>query len=145
LRPLILRAFGGRVSLGSRISGSCRIEMPWLLTTGVEASLGPRVRVYNLAMVTLGDNAVVSQDVTLCAGTHDHTDPRYPLRRNPVTIGRWAWIAAEAFIGPGVTVGDGAVVGARSVVTKDVPPWTIVAGNPAREIGRRELRGVAPQ
>jgi putative colanic acid biosynthesis acetyltransferase WcaF len=145
LRPLLLRAFGADVGLRSGFDGSTRIEMQWLLRVGNHCSIGPRVTIYNLGSVCVGDNTVISQDAYLCAGTHDYTVPGYPLKRTKITVGNWVWIAAGAFIGPGVTVGDGAVAGARAVVTKDVPPWTVVAGNPARPIKKRELKGIAPQ
>ena len=85
----------------------------------------------------------VSQRAHLCAGTHDFRDPAMPLLRPPITIHDDAWICADAFIGPGVEIGSGAVVGARAVVVKGVAAWMIVAGNPAREIGKREIRGNA--
>ncbi len=76
----------------------------------------------------------------LCAGTHDYADPSMPLLKPPITVGDQAWVCADAYIGPGVTIGEGAVVGARAVIVKDVPPWTIVAGNPARPIKKRVIR-----
>lgn len=144
LRSCILRAFGGHVKRDTRFSASTRIEMPWLLTVGRECSIGPRVRIYNLGHVRIGDFTVISQDACLCGGTHDYTDPTYPLLRKPITIGNWVWIGAGAFIGPGVTIGDGAVIGARAVVVKDVAPWTVVGGNPARRIKDRQLKGIHP-
>ena len=73
-------------------------------------------------------------------GTHDYQDPSLPLLRLPIEIGAEAWVCADAFVGPGLTVGEGAIVGARAVAMKDVEPWTIVAGNPAKFIKRRELK-----
>lgn len=99
--------------------------------------IGERVKVYNLGMITLGDDTVVSQDVTICAGTHDYSDASLPLIRPEIRIGDGVWICAEAFIGPGVTIGDNAVVGARAVVTQNVPAGMVVAGNPARVIKSR--------
>ncbi len=89
----------------------------------------------------IGSSLTISQRAHLCAGTHDYTDPAMPLLKPPIVIEDDAWICADAFVGPGVTVGQGAVVGARAVVVKDVPPWTIVAGNPARIVKRRALSG----
>jgi putative colanic acid biosynthesis acetyltransferase WcaF len=89
--------------------------------------------------VTIGNHSVISQDAYLCAGTHDYTQPTLPLLREPITIGHGVWIAAGAFIGPTVTVGDNCVVGARAVVMKDVPPGMVVAGNPARVIKQRQM------
>jgi putative colanic acid biosynthesis acetyltransferase WcaF len=83
---------------------------------------------------------VVSQYAFLCCASHDISSPIMDLTHRPITIGPQSWVAARAFVGPGVVVGEGAVVGACAVVMKDVPPWTVVAGNPARTIGMRELR-----
>ncbi len=107
---------------------------------GEYCSLGSGVTVYNLGMVTIGHNTVVSQDAYLCGGTHDYTRTTMPLIKATITIGNNAWICAGAFIGPGVIVGDGAVVAARAVVVNDVEPWTVVGGNPARFIKKRDLR-----
>jgi putative colanic acid biosynthesis acetyltransferase WcaF len=117
---------------------------PWLLTLGEHSILADRVRVYNLGQVTVGNHTVVSQDVSLCAGTHDYTVSNLPLRRATITLGDGVWICAEAFIGPDVRVGDNTVVGARAVVGKDVPPGVVVAGNPARIIKDRPMNPPAP-
>jgi putative colanic acid biosynthesis acetyltransferase WcaF len=89
----------------------------------------------------LGAYAVISQGAYLCAGTHDVDDPNFQLTTRPISIGERAWIAADAFVGPGVRVGEGAVLGARGVAFKDLEPWTIYAGNPALE---RRKRSVLP-
>ena len=140
LRTTILRLFGARMGGLVLARGSLRIQMPWALSMGHGCAIGPRVHLYNLGGLSIGEQTVLSQDVYVCGGTHDYTDPTYPLVRRKITIGSYVWIAAGAFIGPGVTIGDGAVVGARAVVTRDVEPWTVVAGNPARMIKRREIR-----
>jgi len=145
LRVGLLRLFGARTSRKVRILGSVRIELPWSLTLGEYISIGPRVHLYNLGGIRIGDRASISQDAYLCGGTHDYTTLAYPLIRKPIIIGRYAWIAAGAFIGPGVTIGEGAVVGARAVVMKDVEPWTVVAGNPAKVIKKRELSHPLPE
>ncbi len=139
-RRLLLRCMGAQMAPGSGLWGSARIVHPWLLKMGRHATLGPKVTVYNLGPVSIGDHTVISQDVYICAGTHDYTRPHFPLIRAPVTIGSGVWIAAGAFIGPGVSVGDNAVVGARAVVMKDVPPAVVVAGNPARIIKPRPMQ-----
>jgi putative colanic acid biosynthesis acetyltransferase WcaF len=120
------------------------IEMPWELTLGERCLIGDNVTIYNLGRITIGDDTVVSQGAHLCAGTHDYTDPAFPLRRDPITIGKHAWIAADAFVGPGIEVGDGAVVGARAVVTRNVAPWSVVGGNPARAIKDRDMKSILP-
>jgi putative colanic acid biosynthesis acetyltransferase WcaF len=90
-----------------------------------------------MAPVVLGERAVVSQGVHLCTGSHDYESENFQLFARPIEIGADAWICAEAFLGPGVTIGDGAVIGARSVVTRDQPSWTVCAGNPCRPIKPR--------
>jgi putative colanic acid biosynthesis acetyltransferase WcaF len=90
-----------------------------------------------MANIVLGKYVVVSQGVHLCTGSHDYTDELFPLFAKPITIGDYAWICADSFIAPGVCVGEGAVIGARSVVTRSLPPWTVCAGNPARAIKQR--------
>lgn len=106
-----------------------------------ESALGRGVICYSMGHIHLGRRAVVSQRAHLCAGTHDYEDPGMQLITKPITIGERVWICTEAFIGPGVTIGDGAVIGARAVVTKDMPEWMVCAGNPCRPLKRRELRG----
>jgi putative colanic acid biosynthesis acetyltransferase WcaF len=131
-RRSILRLFGARVGRGAHPYPCCRIWAPWNLTLGDHSCLGNGAECYSVAPVTLGAHATVSQGSQICTATHDYNDPAFPLVSRPVSIGPRAWVAAEAFIGPGVNVGEGAVVGARAVVVKDVPPRAVVAGNPAR-------------
>jgi len=108
--------------------------MPWNLTIGDEVGIGDHVTLYALGAITIFDRTTVSQGAHLCAGSHDWRDPAMPLTKPPITIGPDAWICADAFIGPGVTLGEQAIVGARAVVMKDVLAETIVVGNPARAI-----------
>ncbi len=143
LRSAILRRFGAQVGRGTTMRASTWIEMPWHLALGDRCLIGDGVKIYNLGDIAVGDDTVISQGVHLCAGTHDYTDPAFPLRRKPIHIGKQAWIAADAFVGPGMEIGDGAVVGARAVVTRNVEPWTVVGGNPARLIKKRERQDVA--
>jgi putative colanic acid biosynthesis acetyltransferase WcaF len=140
-RAMLLRWFGARLGRPVFVRHTCRVQYPWLLEAGDWVQLGEDVVVYNLGPVRIGSHSTVSQGAYICAGSHDYTKPDLPLLRPPITIGRGVWIAAQAFIGPGVTVGDNSVVGARAVVTKDVPPGVIVAGNPARVIKPRPMTG----
>lgn len=140
LRPLLLKLFGAQVPVRLLLSEGIRIHHPWDVSIGRDVALGPRVDIYNLGGLRIGDRVVISQDVYLCGGTHDYSQPNYPLLRKPIVIEDDVWIAAGAFIGPGVRIGRGAVVGARAVVMSDVPPWKVVAGNPARVIKDRVLR-----
>jgi len=140
-RVFLLRSFGARMGSGCNVHQSVKIWAPWNLEMGDEATLAERVVCYSMATVTLGKKAVVSQGSHLCAGTHDYTDPSFPLKAKPISIGEEAWVCADAFVGPGVTVGAGAVLGARGVATKDVPAWTVWAGNPAKYIKDRVIKG----
>ncbi|WP_145446886.1 LbetaH domain-containing protein [Mucisphaera calidilacus] len=138
-RRFWLRRFGATIPATAGTRPSTTIMHPWLLELGEYTLLGDRVRVYNLGKITLGSHTVVSQDAHLCAGTHDYQTPELPLIRSTITIGSGVWVCADAFIGPGVTVHDNAVVGARAVVTEDVPHAAIVAGNRAKVIRQRTM------
>jgi putative colanic acid biosynthesis acetyltransferase WcaF len=136
-RILLLRVFGARVDSSANVYGSASIWHPANLIMGPYATLGPHVRCYNMAPVSLGERAVVSQSAHLCAGTHLIDDPSFQLVAKPITIAARAWVAADAFVGPGVTIGEGAVLGARGVTVKDLEPWSVYAGNPARRLRER--------
>jgi putative colanic acid biosynthesis acetyltransferase WcaF len=138
-RRFVLRCFGARIGREVHVYNSARIYFPWNLTVGDWSAIGEDAFLYNLGHITLGQRVTVSQRAHLCAGTHDYNDPIMPLLKPPITIGDQAWICADAFVGPGITVGQGAVVGARAVVIKNVEPWSVVAGNPARQIKKRTL------
>lgn len=137
VRRAILRAFGAKVGREVHVYPSAVIYFPWKLEIGEWSAIGEDAFVYNLGPVTIGRSVTISQRAHLCAGTHDYADPAMPLLKPPIRIGSDAWICADAFVGPGVSVGEGAVVGARAVVVKDVPAWSVVVGNPAREIKAR--------
>jgi putative colanic acid biosynthesis acetyltransferase WcaF len=136
-RRFLLRCFGAKLGSNVNTYPSTRIYFPWNLNVGKWSAIGEEVFIYNLGKVTLGEKVTISHRAQLCAGTHDYTQPDLPLLKPPVAIHDQAWICADAFVGPGVTVGEGAIVGARAVVMKNVEPWTIVAGNPAKPIKKR--------
>jgi len=137
LRILLLRAFGARIGRGCMV-GSVRVWIPWNLEMDECAVLANGVELYNIAPIHLGSKSVVSQRSFLCTATHDYTKADFPLYSTAITIGAGSWIAASVFIAPGVNVGKGAVIGACSVVTRDVPAWTVCAGNPCRIIKSRK-------
>lgn len=139
-RALVLRLFGARLGRNVHVYPAVRIWAPWNLVIGDHVGIGDGVTLYSMAAITIGTRAVVSQGAHLCTGTHDYEDPRFQLRALPITIGNHAWICAEAFVGPGVQVGDGAVVGARAVAFRNVPAYTVVAGNPANHVKNRRFR-----
>ncbi|HEY8966141.1 MAG TPA: DapH/DapD/GlmU-related protein [Candidatus Methylacidiphilales bacterium] len=130
-RLLVARLFGARLSGTPFIHPRARIAVPWRLTMGDRACLGDRAHAYSLGEVVVEARATVAQEAYLCAGTHDFSKESLPLVTRTVRIGEGAFVGARAFVLPGVTVGARAVVGACAVVTKDVPPGAVVAGNPA--------------
>lgn len=138
-RAWLLRRFGARLGRNVRIRPSTSVEIPWNLDLGDDVSIGDHVILYALGPIRLGDRSFVSQYAHLCAGTHDHTRPDYPLLRPPIVIGEDCWIAADAFVGPDVTIGDRTVVGARASVFADLPPDVIAFGNPAKPVKPREF------
>lgn len=137
LRSTLLRSFGARLHGNSLFRGSVSILRPHDLCIGKNVAIGPRSHIYNLANITIGDNTVISQDVYLCGGSHDYSKADLPLIRSAIEIGNGVWVCAGAFIGPGVKIADGAVIGARAVVMKDVEPFSVMAGNPAIKVRER--------
>ncbi|MHB1155513.1 MAG: DapH/DapD/GlmU-related protein [Phycisphaerales bacterium] len=141
-RNFLLRLFGAKITGRPFVSPSAIIYMPWHLTLEDHACLGPGAEVYNLGHVTLKARCTVAQQVYLCAGTHDFSDPKLPLVVGTIEIGEDAFIGARALILPGVHVGAGCVVGAGAVVTRNTPEWMICAGNPARPIRKRQMNAM---
>ncbi len=139
-RAMLLRLFGARIGHGTRIHNSAQFWAPWNLTVERGAAIAENVDCYCVAPVFIGKGVNVSKYSFLCSAAHDITDPAGALTSAPITINAGAWVFADVFIGPGVTIGEGAVVGARSSVYRDVEPWVVVGGNPARFIKKRELK-----
>lgn len=143
-RMFLLRLFGanfvcprgGYVSLSPTVN----IASPWNINLGNLTSIGNRSWVYALDKITIGEKCCIGEYVKLLTGYHDITTWNFAFKSKPITIGSCVWIATGAMILPGVTIGDGAVVAAGSVVTKDVAPWTVVGGNPARFLKNREMQ-----
>jgi putative colanic acid biosynthesis acetyltransferase WcaF len=140
-RRMVLRSFGAKIGNHVQIYNSATIYFPWNLQIGDWSSIGEGALIYNLGPVTIGSRATISHRAHLCAGTHDYRRTDLPLLKPPIIIEDQAWICAEAFVGPGVRIGEGAVVGARAVAVENVEPWTVVAGNPARFIKKRIMKG----
>ena len=139
-RIALLKLFGAKVAWSSNVLPSCRIWQPWKLTMGAYACLSAEVDCYTVDEIRIGANATVSQGVKLCTAGHDISSRIMELTFRPIVIGANAWVAGWAIVLPGVTVGDGAVVAAGAVVTKDVAPWTVVGGNPAKRLKERVLK-----
>jgi putative colanic acid biosynthesis acetyltransferase WcaF len=136
-RRLILRLFGAKIGRQVHVHPTVRIAIPWNLSIADEAAVGDCAILYSLGSISIGKCVTISQNAHLCAGTHDHRRRDMALLKPPIAIEAGAWICADAFIGPGVTVSSESIVAARAVVTKDVPSRVIVAGNPARVLAPR--------
>lgn len=139
-RISLLRLFGAKIGKHTTIFPSVKIWQPWTLVIGDWVILSADVNCYSASLIEIGTHVVVSQDVFLCGISHDISSPHFELRYAPIYIGNEVWIAAQATILPGVSIGEGAVVGACAVVTKNVLPWSVVAGNPAKVVKKREIK-----
>jgi putative colanic acid biosynthesis acetyltransferase WcaF len=139
-RRRLLRLFGAKVGEGTCIRPTCHIEIPWHIDIGRDCLIGDHSILYSLGQITIGDRCLISQFAHLCAGTHDHNKATLPLLRTPITVEADAWIAADTYVAPNVTVHRGAVLGARSSAFKDLPAWMICIGNPARPVKQREMQ-----
>ena len=140
-RRLVLRLFGAELAPGARVHGSARVWYPPNLSVGRDTLIGPRVNCYNQGRIEIGERVVVSQGAHICASSHDISDPHFQLVLRPIRIREGAWIAAEAFVGPGVTVGEGAVLAARGALFRDAEPFGVYSGNPAQFLKKRIMRG----
>jgi putative colanic acid biosynthesis acetyltransferase WcaF len=141
VRRFLLSAFGAAVDREAFVHPTCRIYAPRMLSLGERSCLAAGVDCYCVDRIEIGDDVTVSQDAFLCTASHDIDRADRPLVTAPIRIGRGAWIFARATILPGVSVGEGAVVAACAVVTRDVPAYAVVAGNPARVVRQRTYRG----
>ena len=143
-RVFLLKLFGARVGKGVKIRPSARVTYPWKVDIGDNAWIGDRAELYSLVSIQIGADSCISQDCYLCTGSHDHrqVDFRYDCR--PIVIAPEVWLAAGTFVGPGVSIGRGTVVGARSLVLRDLDAETIYAGAPARRLGPRLARVPEP-
>ena len=131
-RCWLLKLFGAKLGNDVHVYSGVRVWAPWQLIVGNRVGIADGVVIYNMAPITLGDNTVISQGAHLCGGSHDIDSSNFQLIAKPILIGDYAWICAEAFIGPGTTVAEGCVVAARCVLTKSITePWTVWVGNPA--------------
>ena len=138
-RAHLLRLFGADIPEPGKVVvfPTVSVVFPWKLSLSPRSMIGPHVRVYNLAEISLRRGANISQNCHLCAGTHDYTRWSMPLIAKPIVVGENSWLGADIFVGPGVTIGELCVVGARSVVVKDLPARTVCAGNPCRVLKER--------
>lgn len=139
-RCLLLRLFGAHIGKRVRVYPSARIWAPWNLEMEEGSCLGDFVDAYCVDKIKVGENATVSQYSFLCTASHDYTDPAQPLVTAPIVIGSQAWVTADVFVAPGVTIGEGTVITARSSVFADISPWVVASGNPAAAVRPRTLK-----
>ncbi len=138
-RNFLLKLFGAKLGRSVRIRPTARIEIPWNIDIKDGVVIGDFVTLYSLGLITIGEASCISQLSYLCAGSHDHTKRSFDLLKPPITIGKEVWVAADSFIGPGVTIGDRSVIGARSTVLKSIQADVVAVGHPAIPIGNRKL------
>lgn len=131
------KTFGAKLGENVLIRPSARVTYPWKVTIGDFSWIGDRAELYSLGSITIGNHTIISQDSYLCAATHDYTKKGFPLVSDPIHIEDEVWVAAGGFIAPGITIGYGAIIAAKSVVLKDVPKAVICGGNPAKVIKER--------
>lgn len=136
-KVFILKSFGAKIGKNSYVYSSAKIFMPWNLIMGEHSCIGSGVDCYNAAPIIIKNYVIVSQRAYLCTASHNISSQKHEQTQKAIIIEDKAWVAAEAFIGPGVTIGEGGVVGARGVVFKNVLPWTVVGGNPAKLLKKR--------
>lgn len=138
-KRMLLRAFGAKMGKNANVYSSTKVYYPKNLVMGDNTCLASDVDCYNVAPIILEDNVTVSQGAYLCTASHDIEDPMHPLITAPIVLKDQSWIGARAFVGMGVTIGQGAVVGATASVYKDVEEWTVVGGNPAKVLKQRKI------
>jgi len=140
LKVLILRLWGAKIGKNVYLRKGTSILIPWKLTIGNHVAIGLNVTLYNLENIIILDQIVISQNAYLCTGSHDYENPNFSLIKKPIKINHYVWIASDAFIGPGVTIGTGSIVGAKSIIYKNTEDWCVYSGNPARIIKERIIR-----
>ena len=139
-RNWLLRLFGAKIGQRTIIRPSVRITYPWKLKVGEYCQIGDDVDLYTLGEIEIGDCVILSQRSYICTGAHDHTSPTFDIFQKKITIESETWVATDVFVAPGITIGQGAVIGARSSVFADVPPGTIAVGTPAKVVGLRKMK-----
>ena len=140
LRCFLLRFFGAKVGKNTFINSRAKIWYPWNLEIGSNGGIGFDALIYNLDKVIIEDYATVSQRVHINTGSHDYTNPAFPLVTRPIHIGAGAFIGADSYVGWGVNIGEMAVIGARSVVVSDMPSYTVSHGHPCRPYKKFEMK-----
>lgn len=138
-RVILLRLFGARIGKGCKINPLAKIWAPWNLTLGDLVAFAEGVDCYNVSPITIGTKVTVSQRAFLCTASHDIKTLKRELKHSPIVIEDHVWVCAEAFVGPGVSIGEGSVIGARTLLLRNVEPYSVMSGNPAKLIKKREI------
>ncbi len=138
-RRFLLRCFGAKVGRKVILRSSVKTQFPWKVTIGDYSWIGDDVVIYSLGEIVIGKNVVISQRSYLCAGSHNYQQPDFPITNPPITIEDECWLATDVYVAPGVSIGGGTVIGARSSVYKSLPPGKVCVGNPAVCIKDRNL------
>ena len=136
-RSIILRLFGAKIGDSNFIYPSCKIWAPWLLITDDVVTIGPWVEIYNPGSVYLAHHTILSQDSFLCGASHDYNTIEFTYLKKPIKLEAYSWVCAKAMVLPGVTLGEGSILGAGGVTSKSLEPWSIYAGNPAKFVKNR--------
>ena len=144
-RSMLLRLFGAKMGPNCHFYPASRVYSPWNLVCDDQVTAGDGAEIYNPSPIKLGSHAILSQGCYVCGATHDFDDPAFPLLSYAMEIGPYAWICARACVGPGVKVGEGAVLGLASVATRSLEPWTVYGGSPAVRIRERKRAVEIPQ
>ncbi len=144
-RAMILRMFGAKLGRNCRFYAKARIWAPWNLTCGDRVAVADDAELYNTSMFYLEAHASVSQGAFVCGATHDYNDPEFALISAPMRLGAYSWVCAKAIVSPGVNLGNGAILGLGSIATKDLEPFGVYAGVPAKKIKDRAHTAVAPE
>jgi putative colanic acid biosynthesis acetyltransferase WcaF len=139
LRVWLLRRFGATIGCGVVIKPRVRVKFPWRLSIGDHVWIGEDTWIDNLALVTIASHCCISQGVYICTGSHNWRSVQFDLITRPIEVGNHAWICAKAVVGPGVCIGEGAVLTLGSIATGKLAPWTVYAGAPAQASSRRSM------
>jgi len=141
-RSMILRLFGAKLAPNCHFYPKCRIWAPWNLVCEEAVGVGDDAELYNPSLLTIGSHAVISQGAYVCGATHLYNEPSFRLVSYPMRIGAYSWVCAKAIVSPGVNVGDGAILAMASIATKDLEPFGVYAGMPARKVKDRDRAAV---
>lgn len=141
-RAFLLRLFGAKLGAKCHFYAKGKVWAPWNLVCEDRVSLADDAELYNPSIFYLGSHAIVSQGAYVCGATHTYDDPNFPQVSSPMRLGAYSWVCAKAIVSPGVNIGDGAILGLGSLATRDLEPFGVYAGVPAKKIKERARTAV---